>query len=546
MRHARFPIDRTDTMTTGQAWASRIDLYGHWHAGTFGNGQFNNRQILHEAYTVEFRVPRTVSHYDDLTVALAGGGAAFTQHMWSYELVTTNPEFTSVFVTFRQSNTGGGTRNITIRGVVPPLEAQGAIADPVNISFMPTGATSRSFYALGSTTNTHNIDTQGTHRIRTVAPEDAPPNLTMPAVRFNNSWSGQNPPDGVLMPLGGFNLDNSFPGTLHNQAMFVQVSDDPRIGVQAAILPAGIDGIVDLVATTCCGNILVIPPLTTITQPRTADAPFATISIDFRDYSLLPGQYIDSLFFEMAGGVPINSTFNERHNFDLVQAINPGIPFALFGRLPQGSIPVGSSITPAHQAWVGVRYHDPNDDYYGYTDLRAINADYMYTRQETLVSRGYGFNMGVGDVSSTVSPGNTSGGTLIAGEKRTVSFNITRHRNPLVLNTFGVQGFSIFLHSPVNVMTINMDSIRVSQDGVTWGNEPGDLPLPVPVWLTNPNHGNPSPVMRLDFPDIMLGTFVGREANGRFANSPPFNITFEVEAPMTARTGTVFGRISSV
>ncbi|MCL2365311.1 MAG: hypothetical protein FWC71_11710, partial [Defluviitaleaceae bacterium] len=541
-RYTRVPNDRLETKISGDAWTSDIRISNFTREPSHGERVFNGRQLLQEMNSVTIRVPRSVSHYDDLTFTLTGGGSNFTDQMWSYELVTTNPSFTDIIVTFRQAHVGStALRVITIGGIIPPM-APDEVLNNVNIT--PIQSSENQFYALGSTTNTMNVNSLGTHRIRTPDPGDGDgvPSLRFPPVTNNHQWSGQNPADGIFMPVGAFNVENPRADTLYDQAIFIQVSPDPRIGVFAVYLPTGNDGIVDLVVTTRCGMVIEMPPLTA-NRPSTSNRPFATVAIDFRYYGLQPGQYIDTIFFELAGGVPPNSTFNRIHNFYAIMV--EGLPISLFGELPLGSIPEDQSITPPHEAWAGVRFNDPTDTYFGYTDLRAINPDLMANRRETLVSRGYGISLISSNVSHNVGPtGNSSGGTLIAGETRTVSFSFNwdlHSGSAHPLNTYGVQGFSVFLHSPVNTLNVNMDSVRVSQGGVTWGNEASDLPLPIPVPLINPNHGNASPVMRLDFPDIMLGAFSDmRSDSDTFRRTEPMIITFDVEAPMTARTGTVF------
>jgi len=521
-------------------WTSQIGLNQFASPGTSATG---NRQLLHERISFSVNVPKQIVGADSitnnpwLTVALLPG-TQLTPEMFSYEITDPGGTFYQVTITLTQANhfVPAGAALFEITGTIPTNPTPTAGND--GISATPTD-TNSIIIPLGHT-SPHPVlfSTAGNNRISIPQPFNY--SLSIYPIHATNRLSG-TPSILPLAPLGGFSIENSFTVPLEDQAIFVSFPSETlqHIGVRGFRLPAGQDGIQNIVATVQTrdnvGNwsnqrqIRIDGPLA-INFPATSVAPFAAVEISFMPY-LGENEFITALYYEFAGDVPVGSTFVRGTGFS-----NP-IGYVSFLYLGQMFAPIpGGTVLPAH-AYVGQRA-DLNP-----VSIPAGNRDdisdlfYNNTTVNMTISNDalFAFVLTTPDIISGVNTTLVSGNTM---NNIGITFNrITTQRGGA--NVFSVQGFYVYLRSPSGVVNIEQSSIVVTNAGNTWSVAQGTI-LPEDIAGVNDmaisqiTDSSGSKVYRLRLPQAIAGHL------GENFNDVPVDVSMDITALPTAPSGIVF------
>ena len=507
-------------------WASNINLA----AAIEG-------QILNETLSFQVRVPRSLTAYEDLVIEHIGN-TSITSDMVEWDVYEEASGNFLITVTLKNANITSRNQNfLQIRGLIPADTPPTAPGTSIASTPMVPSRSNTAPIPVNEGWNVSTISTYGTSPVRVNSPFHNA--LTLAQIPGSGTWSGA-PSVWPLAPLGSVAITNPFTQPLTNQALEISFPENSlrRIGVRGFRLPAGDDGIRNVVATTVFlqtdenGDIYIGPDGLAVidstpgrTLPvRGAGVPlaithiiqnFPAVAVNYHG-ELAANEFIATLYYELNGpvraGAGVGSTF-----------LNPGSssPFLYLGRIlnPAG-IPGGTQV---EVDIVAGRLYDP-ENYPGVIHPSIRNE--IIGRMTTSDVRGFTFTTPTSGISNQ---------RINAGDTLTnVSVTFNRLPNQRNATVFSVQGFYVYLRQPAGLIEIPRDSISATWMGQTFSEANGNLNIIQIVDSTG------SMVWRLELPEVVLGHFGANGSASNFVNNntnaPPLVVHLNVHALPQAPT----------
>jgi len=340
--------------------------------------------------------------------------------------------------------------------------------------------------------------------------------------------------DGVIIPLGRFGLRNEFADDLTNQAMRI-LFDCPSIGVTAAHLPAGSDGIINLHAWTNTGRMITdfSGSLTNITGDGDINNT-GNIAVNFASV-LDPGEYIIEIYYELAGVITPGRIWGWPLVSNPSPIWSPTFPFQYMGvvrdpdatRLPTRVI-VGEfdPIIANLRADTRIRLNPPDT---APDDPQRIRDTAQFAPQlpaDDITRFYYHINTSVGQFT---------GGLTLTGSPAFSPFSVTIERGRYFHRApSAVTGHYVYLRVPYHQMQIDRNSISATWGSYTFSETNGNLSIThLPLTQAAPGYR----VYRLALPDVTLGYW-----DEDWSAFPSLEVNFSIRALPHAGVATIPAR----